>query len=196
MTVQVKIYSANELWELSQSAQSANGKQLELLEGVIEESPLTGEEHGVIVSELTMLIGIRAQMNNLGRVTAAGTGYLLHADSRNGDTVLAPDVGFISHKRAVALSKKYADVAPDLAVEVVSPSEPYAKIARKVGLYLRYGTCLVWVVDPESQTIAVHTAKDTRTLGVTDTLDGGDVLPGFSLPVRYIFASVRDPNEQ
>jgi Uma2 family endonuclease len=192
MTVQVKISTANELWELSQSAQSANSKRLELVDGVIEESPLTGEEHGVIVSELTMLIGIRAQINNLGRVTAAGTGYLLHADSRNGDTVLAPDVAFVSYKRAVALSKKYADVAPDLAVEVVSPSEPYAKIARKVGLYLRYGTRLVWIVDPESQTIAVHTAKNTRTLGVSDTLDGGDVLPGFSLPVRYIFASVRE----
>ena len=88
MTVQVKIYTANELWELSQSALSANGKRLELVEGAIEESPLTGEEHGVIVSELTMLIGIRTQINNLGRVTSAGTGYLLHADSRNGDRYL------------------------------------------------------------------------------------------------------------
>jgi Uma2 family endonuclease len=193
MTVQVKIYTANELWALSQST---NGNRLELVEGVIEESPLTGEEHGVIVSELTMLIGIRAQVNNLGRVTAAGTGYLLHADPRNGDTVLAPDIAFVSHKRASALSKTYADGAPDLAVEVVSPAEPYAKIACKVGLYLRYGTRLVWVVDPESQTIAVHTPNDTHTLGVSDTLDGGDVLPGFSLPVRYIFAAVRENGGQ
>jgi Uma2 family endonuclease len=121
-------------------------------------------------------------------VTAAETGYVLHRSDDGKDTVRAPDVGFVSKARLPAgLPKGYIPFAPDLAVEVVSPNDKAAEIQTKIGEYLRYGVRLIWVLYPDNQSIVVHTKEGARTLTVDDTLDGGDVLPGFSLPVRDLF---------
>jgi len=186
VAVQEKLYTVDDLWQMSQEM---GVKRLELIEGVIEEMSPTGEEHGDIASELNMLIRQHVKAHRLGRVTAAETGYILHTSAKGKHTVLAPDVGFISKERATPTpNKKFVIAAPDLAVEVVSPSETYTKVAKKVALYLRYKTRLAWVVDPDSKTVAVHTSAGSRTLGLNDTLDGGDVLPGFTLAVKDIFA--------
>jgi Uma2 family endonuclease len=123
-------------------------------------------------------------------VTAAETGYILYKnpDPKGKDTVLAPDVGFMSKERAAAkASEGFVNGAPDLAIEVVSPSDRYSKIARKVELYLRYGTRLVLVVDADEQTIVRYSPTETKIFGINDTLDFGDVLPGFTIQVRDIF---------
>ena len=74
-------------------------------------------------------------------------------------------------------------------MEIVSPNDTADDIHAKVNLYLRYGTRVVWVAYPATRTVVVHTASGARTLGEDDALDGGDVLPGFTLPIREIFAA-------
>ncbi len=107
------------------------------------------------------------------------------------DTLLAPDVSYTREDWLPPESARgrFLRLAPDLAVEVLSPTDTAAEIAEKVSLYLEAGTRLVWVVDPRRRTVAVHTPdRVARTLVVGDTLDGGDVLPGFVLPLAELFA--------
>jgi Uma2 family endonuclease len=83
----------------------------------------------------------------------------------------------------------YWPIAPDLAVEVVSPSDRAAEVLAKVAEYLEAGTRLVWVVYPQTQKIVVYRpSADVQMLSVSDTLEGGDVVPGFACPVAEVFA--------
>lgn len=192
MTIQEKTISASEFWALCQTPEYED-LHVELIEGEIEEMAPAGGEHGVIALNTGAEIRNFAKAHDLGYVTAAETGYALHRRTVGKDTVLAPDIGFVAKARAPeGLPKQFVPFAPDLAVEVVSPSESYTQVARKVALYLRYGTRLVWIIDPSNKTVQAHTLADgvqsSRTLDEAGTLDGGDVLPGFTLPVREIFA--------
>ncbi len=110
--------------------------------------------------------------------------------------MLAPDIGFIIAARIPpTLPGGFVPFAPDLAVEVVSPGNTKDEIHKKVELYLRYGTRLVWIVDPKRQSIQVYQpngADNQATvtyLGIANTLDGAAVLPGFTLPLRELFAA-------
>jgi Uma2 family endonuclease len=189
MAVQEKRYSADEFWEICHLPEN-DGKHLELIYGVIEEGMApTGEEHGGITMEIGRVIANHVKANKLGRVTAAETGYVMFTDPDGQQIILAPDVGFIARARmAAAPSKKFVGAPPDLAVEVLSPSETYGKVAEKVALYLQYGTRQVWVVDPMNKTVTVYRRGETRLHDLHGTLDGGDVLPGFSLPIGELFA--------
>ncbi|MEO8394955.1 MAG: Uma2 family endonuclease, partial [Chloroflexota bacterium] len=127
--------------------------------------------------------------NDLGYTTAAETGYILFKNPTGKDTVVAPDVGFISKQRLPqGLPKGYIPVAPDLAVEVVSPGDRADEIDQKVVLYLRYGTRLIWMVYPKTKTVIAHTANGIQRFDINDTLEGGDVLPGFKMAIREIFS--------
>jgi Uma2 family endonuclease len=192
VTIQEKTISASEFWELCQTPEYED-LHVELIEGEIEEMAPAGGEHGVITVKMTVRVGGFVEANDLGYVTAAETGYVLHRRTVGKDTVLAPDMGFVAKQRATeGLPKQFVPFAPDLAVEVISPSESYTKVARKVALYLRYGTRLVWVIDPSNKTVQVHALEDgvqaAKTLGEDSTLTGGDVLPGFTLSVRELFS--------
>jgi Uma2 family endonuclease len=88
-----------------------------------------------------------------------------------------------------ALTGHFVPVAPDLAVEVLSPSDRMAEAPSKVTMYLQAGVQLVWLLDPETRTISIFRPDAApRTLYENDTLDGGDVLPGFSVSVAELFA--------
>jgi Uma2 family endonuclease len=124
----------------------------------------------------------------LGRVYGADGGFVLFPD-RN--TVLVPDVAFVTEERAPKgeARKEFPRLAPDLAVEVLSPSDRMADALAKVAMYLQAGTPLVWLVNPTTRTVVVFRSEmDPVTLGESDTLDGGDVLPGFTVPVAEVFA--------
>src|SRR5258708_11144332 len=160
MAVQEKLYTADDLWEMS--AQVDDEKRLELIDGVIYQMTPTGGGHGEVVKELSFFITSHVKAHKLGRVTAAETGYRLAPK-----TVVAPDIGFITAARAPErLPKKFIPMAPDLAVEVISPSDTYSRTMKKVSLFLRYGTRLVWLVDSDEKTVAAHTAEGVRTLTV------------------------------
>src|SRR5262249_12075365 len=123
----------------------------------------------------------------LGEVTTGDTGYLI---ARDPDTVRAPDVGFIRAERAATSPSDdtYWQLAPDLAVEILSPSDSGSDVLEKIDEWLDAGTRLVWVVDPAKNTVKVHAQKrQAKTLRGDDHLNGEDVLPGFDLPITQIF---------
>jgi Uma2 family endonuclease len=186
MAVQGRLYTADEFWETF-----GDTKRLELVKGVPVEMSPTGEAHGLISAWLSYLILSYSEAHDLGEVTGAETGFVL---IRNPDTVRAPDVGFIAKARLSGpTSERYFPGAPDLAVEVVSPSDTASEIHNKVFDYLRAGTRLVWVVYPQSRTLAVYGPDaPTRFLESDGVLDGGEVLPGLALPLREVFKKLRE----
>ena len=164
-----------------------DGWRYELVEGELRKRPPPGYDHGVVTQRLSQRLGVYAEDNNLGVVCAAETGFLI---GTNPDTVRAPDVAFVRAERAPALGqiKGYWTGAPDLVAEVISPSDTYSEVSKKAATWLTAGTRLVLIVDPGEHTVTVYSAPaGIRTLTVQDTLDGGDVVPGWTLPVRELF---------
>jgi Uma2 family endonuclease len=187
MAVQEKLYTADELWALSHTGED---KRYELDEGALIEMAPTGDAHGAVALWIGHLIVGYVAEHDLGDASGAETGYRLSTDP---DTVRGPDVGFIAKSRLTPMTGKYYPVAPDLAVEVVSPGDSAHLVRRKVNQYLAAGTSLVWVIYPEEKVVDVYRpAHDTSTFKVGNTLDGGNVLPGFKLPVSDIFSRLRD----
>jgi Uma2 family endonuclease len=101
-----------------------------------------------------------------------------------------PDVGYISRARMPETPRREVLVAPDLAVEVKSPTDSKRKMRIKAEDYLAYGTKLVWLVFRDEQLVEVYSPdqEDVIIVGIDGVVDGGDVLPGFTLPVARIFA--------
>jgi Uma2 family endonuclease len=160
----------------------------ELVDGVLVEKIM-----GFMESALAVILGGKlgsfAEEHDLGLV--AGTDGTLRLMPR---LVRIPDVSFISWQQLpdrVYPSEPVPELYPDLAVEVLSEGNTPGEMARKLKEYFLAGTRLVWLVDPGTRTVRVHTAPDQfTTLTESDTLDGGDVLPGFTLPLRLLFARV------
>jgi Uma2 family endonuclease len=160
-----------------------------LVEGVLIEMSPAGAKHGGLAMKSGRFIDIFVEENHLGYTTAAETGYILFKNPNGKDTVRAPDIGFIAaHRLPDGLPDGYVPFAPDLAVEVVSPNDSADDIHEKVADYLKYGTRLVWVLYPKSQTAVAHTPDRTfPPISIDGVLDGGDVLPGFKLALRDLF---------
>jgi len=163
-------------------------RSIELVEGEIVEMPKPSGLHGQITFLLSLRIGNYVVDNGLGIVTAAETGFILERNPDGRDTVRGLDIAFIRGARVPgALPDQLVNLAPDLAVEVISPSNKVADMHRKIRQLLAAGTALVWIVHPETRTVEVHTQSGATTLEGDDSLSGGDVLPGFEIPVREIF---------
>lgn len=159
----------------------------ELVAGEIVREPAPGEEHGWLAGNLAALLGHFVRKHRLGRFYAAETGFVV---ARDPDTVRAPDAAFVSAERLASTIRRgpYFEGAPDLAVEVLSPSNTRAEMAAKVRDFLAAGARAVWVVDPSRQEVAVHRpGRPPETLSRHETLDGASAVPGFRLPVREIF---------
>jgi Uma2 family endonuclease len=161
-------------------------KHTELVNGEIVRMAPAGEEHGELAGSTYGLLFQFVRRHKLGKVYAAETGFVL---SRNPDTVRAPDVAFVSAGRLKSKpGAAFFEGPPDLAVEVVSPSETEGDVKAKIQDYLRAGTKLIWIIRPRTQTIIIHRPHvEPRVLTLGDTLDGEDVVPGFAVPVRDIF---------
>jgi len=158
----------------------------ELIRGKLHEMIPPGAEHGRITMSLGQRIYRHVEQRGLGTVFAAETGFVL---ARDPDTVRAPDVAFVRAGRPAPPRRGYYPEAPDLAVEVLSPDDRPGYVRDKVAEWLEAGAAAVWVVDPERRICAVHEkGRESRVLHASDTLDGGEVLPGFELEVRAIFA--------
>ncbi len=103
-----------------------------------------------------------------------------------------PDLVYITEERVPADLGEPFRAAPDLAVEILSPNDRPGRLLRKVLFYLRHGVRMVWVIDPKRRSVTVYTPDaDERELVAGDTLDGGDVLPGFRVPVTDLFPRER-----
>ncbi len=175
--------TAEQLVAISQD----DAHRYELIQGEPIVMSLAGHEHGKLASRLHIAIGVFVQEPALGEVFAAETGYRL---TREPDTVLAPDVSLILSANLTPdrVTDSFIPGAPDLVVEVISPSDTAARTAVKVQTWLRHGAQLVWVVEPESATVTVYRADGTLALLKSgDTLDGEHTLPGFTYPLEQLF---------
>jgi Uma2 family endonuclease len=164
-----------------------DGLRHELIRGELTVMTPAGTEHGEIAMTVGALLRNHVKANQLGRVVAAETGFIL---SRNPDTVRAPDVAFISKDRIPPGRPPagFAPFAPDIAVEVLSPGDAQVEVEDQIDQWLQAGTSLVWVVNPRGRTVTVHrSGRDPRVLRENDTLDGEEVCPGFSVPVAELF---------
>ena len=159
----------------------------ELIQGALCETMPTGVRHGHIVVNLTMLLGGFIKPRRFGWILASEVGFLLERDP---DTVRAPDIAYISASRLPldADVPGYFEGAPDLAIEIISPSDRPRELYHKARMWISFGAPLVWVVDPENRAIEVHRPNQpVMHLAENDTLDGSETLPGFSCPVRDVF---------
>ena len=157
-------------------------RSFELIGGEIVEVVSNGKS-SALGARLTVLVGGFIYQNKLGFVTGADGGYKI------GNECYIPDFAFVSkQKQAKPTSEAYNSNPPDLAVEVLSPSNTPDEIAIKVDNYLRAGV-IVWVINPDAQRVVAHRPDAApKTYGINDSLDGAGVLPGFTLPVKDIFA--------
>jgi Uma2 family endonuclease len=162
----------------------------ELIKGELITMSPAGSEHGALAAIMAALLVQYVRANKLGIVFGAETGFKV---AENPDTVLAPDVAFMSrdHIPESGIPKKYWPGAPDLAVEILSPGDTAPEVEVKVGRWLAAGARLVWTVNPKRKSVTVHRAsKDSYTLSEADELDGEEVVPGFRCRVSEIFAGI------
>ena len=159
----------------------------ELVKGELYEMPPAGARHGSSAMRVGILLGAYVNANQLGEVFAAETGFILRRDP---DTVRAPDASFVANDRLPEgqLPLSFLELAPDLAVEVVSPGDTAREVQDKVEDWLRAGTRLVWTVYPATRSVNVYRSlEDVRVLSEDDTLEGDQVIPGFACKVRELF---------
>ncbi len=182
MVIATKLMTAEELFKMPHG-----NRRYELVKGELIEMSPAGGKHGVIAGRILIRLGAYVESKKLGVVCAAETGFIL---ARDPDVVRGADASFVSNARIPKEGepKGYWELAPDLAVEVISPNDPASELQSKVVEYLNAGTRLVWVIDPESQTVtAYRSLANVRVLTSKDTLDGADVLPEFSVTVSELF---------
>ncbi|MBM2811823.1 MAG: hypothetical protein HW416_2582 [Chloroflexi bacterium] len=181
MAIETKLMTAEELLNMPD-----DGMEHELVRGKLRTMPPPGLQHEEIAAHLVLIFGPFIKMHSLGRFFG-GPGFIIE---RGPDTVRAPDFAFIATGRlpsgeAIA---GYPELAPDFLVEVVSPGDSAAEVLDKILQWLEAGVRMAVALYPKRRSIAVYrSASDIRLLGADDVFDGGDVLPGFSCPVRELF---------
>lgn len=183
MTVKQRV-TAEELLDLP----GVPGKRFELVDGELVEMSPAGAEHTGLMFALAKRLDAFVSAHGLGFVMPEGLGYVLRRDP---DLVREPDVSFVAttDAREDGLPAGYWEGPPTLAVEVVSPTDRATDIHDRVRDYLDAGSLQVWVLWPSKRAVSVYRPDaDTRELGPDATLDGGDVLPGFSVRVADLFA--------
>ena len=159
----------------------------ELVKGELITMPPAGGEHGAIGSRADRRIGNYVEQNDLGEVFNSDTGFIISTDP---DTIRAPDVSFLRKESIPAdgIPKGFIPGAPDLAIEVISPTDSYTEVTEKVAQLLEAGTQLVVLIDPRTRTIALHHHDGAiDRLTEDDILTFGDALPGFECAVAELF---------
>lgn len=164
-------------------------KYLELVRGEVVENMPPGFLHGILASKLSGRILFWIEAGGGGFV-GVESGFVLERDP---DTVRGPDVYYVRRERVAVLNqlRSFADFAPDLAVEIVSPGDAGEAIVDKVEQYLAAGTAQVWGVYPDRKSVHVHVpGGTTQRLSGADAVVGGELLPGFSLPLADLFVGI------
>jgi Uma2 family endonuclease len=165
-----------------------DGYKYELVAGRLRKMTPAGSLHGIVGMRLATAISTHVEQHGLGVVFAADTGFKLVS---NPDTVRAPDVAFVARERipATGIPTTYWHGAPDLAVEVLSPTDVRSEIDEKIEEYLACGVRQVWFVEPLARRVTIHRpAAKPEVLNEGDTLDGAELLPGFRYPLPRLFS--------
>lgn len=161
-----------------------DGRQRELLRGELIEMSPGNSTRGYLIILLGNTVGLYAHQKGLGKAFS-DTGFLLE---RGPDTVLAPDVSFIRKDRLAEVSPLgFVETCPDLAIEILSPSNSATEVLGKLETYLRSGVSAVWVLDPRRERAEIHRpGQPALRLGLDDTLEDEDMLPGFRITLREL----------
>jgi Uma2 family endonuclease len=166
-----------------------DGRKYERVDGEMRVSP-AGARHGAISLRLGARLLAFVTEHRLGHVLDSSTGFRWPSRMTDRpDNVRSPDVSFVAAGRfpEERAPVGFPALAPDLAVEVLSPDDRPSEMFQKVGEYLDAGTRLVWVIDPDKRTAAAYrSATDVRVVGETDVLNGEDVIPGFACPLKDV----------
>lgn len=184
MAVQQRLYSVTEFEQLI-ARPDHEDRLFELIDGEIVEKAPT-REHGIIAGNIITDFNIYLRQNPIGR--AAVEARHRPIDDERNDRL--PDVSFVSDVSRPVEREGAALYMPDLAVEIQSPKDSLLKMLKKAEFYLAHGTKMVWLVYPAKRLVEVLTPDDRFILGEQETLSGGDVLPGFSMPVSAVFRSL------
>jgi len=180
---QLSVLTAEEFFRLYSHKEG----HYELVRGEVVEMAPPGGVHGGVASNISYSLQAYNRQHRLGRVVVE-TGFCLECRP---DTVRGPDVAFVRNERVppAGMPRGFFSGPPDLAVEVVSPSDTAAELERKVHEYLNSGAQRVWVFYPDTRRVAVHRPDGTARWYIEEeALEDPELLPGFSLPIREIFA--------
>ena len=177
-----KLLTAEDLLRLD-----SKGVKGELIRGEFSETVSAGGEHGEVAFNFIGELWNFVKPRRLGRILGTNVGVILERDP---DTVREPDVMFISAERMplTVRARGYCEILPDIAVEIISHNDSIAEVDDKARMWHSCGVPLVWAAYPETRTIDVHRADGSiTTLYEDDILDGGEILPGFAVPVSDVF---------
>jgi Uma2 family endonuclease len=182
MSATTQLLTAEDLWNLPD-----HGGHCELVKGELRTLSPAGFDHGGISMNVGGPLHHHVRKNDLGVVVSAEAGFVI---SRDPDTVRVPDIGFVRKERIPKTGRpqKFWIGAPDLLVETMSPSDTVFEVDEKVHEWLKAGAYVVWMLNPRQKTVTSYRPDRTaRILGIGETLDGEDVVPGFQIPVAEIF---------
>lgn len=183
------IASEQKIWTDEEFMALPEDRRYELVDGELVSMGNSGMEHGEIGSFLGGSLSIYVRSNKLGRVCDSSTAFTM----KNGNK-RSPDVSFVAKERLQGvkrLSKAYFQGSPDLAVEILSPTNTVEEIHGKIVEYFENGSRLVWVIHPDEQYVLVyHSPSPDAFLRIGDRLYGEDVVPGFPLPVAELFSEL------
>ena len=180
MTTQKTLLTAEEFYLFC----CENDGRYELVDGEVLELAPANDEHGETAGNVVTAFNNYSRPRGIGRARVE-TGYTLRTGP---DTVRGPDVSFVLQPRVEGRGSGFPVGAPDIAVEVVSPSNTAAEVARKVAEYLAAGSQRVWVIYPAARRVVIHRADGSvLSYGGDDVIADEELLPGFSLPLSEIF---------
>lgn len=183
--------TVEEFFDFVHLPENAN-KWFELDRGGVIEMPPPNVLHGVVCRRMGRYLDQFLDEHGGGYVAGNDSGVIL---ARDPDIVRGPDVAVFADAKVIAdVPPKYGEVAPILAVEVLSPNDRAGRVNRKIADYFQAGTKLVWLFDPESFTVIVHRLNGApQILDITGTLDGEDVIPGFQCKLADIYRLPHEP---
>ena len=186
MEVLSKRVNADNILEYANLPEFAD-RRVELVEGEIVTRGRRGGLVGVVLLRLATEIGNYLKICGSGEITGGGAGFVLERSEYSGDTVRGLDIAVVGNERAEELySGRLVEGAPDLAVEIVSPSNTISDMKRKTRQLLEAGAIQVWIVDPDLREVDVYTRAGSANYREGDTLSAGDALPGFEIAVADI----------
>ena len=163
-----------------------DGRKHELWFGKVVTMPPAGAEHGDIIVRLIIALGAFVARHKLGKVYEGQTGFRMSLD-----VCFEPDVSYVSKERLkliLPVKEKLLHGAPDLAVEVLSPSDSITRTEEKLEIFLTHGTRLAWMIDPKTKSVRVYRVNGEREVLRGDrVLTGNSVLPGFRISLGRLF---------
>jgi Uma2 family endonuclease len=182
---QKKLMTADEFYDWVLRPENQD-RHFELVRGEVVEMSRPGELHGVVCANVTALLHQYMRQRRRGRVLSNDPGVILEKDP---DTVRGPDVAFFDDVRPYdQFNPKWSEGMPVLAVEVLSPNDRIGKVTRRINDFLRAGTRLVWLIDPDARDVTVYRpGQNPQVFEANQELTGEDVLPDFRCPVAEFF---------